>query len=150
MFAKFGGPSSAIVPASGFASAADPKVCWSNEPPVGPPGAAGAAPPPKFGGATPTIVPLSRLGTPGPAPAAGAPMPIGGASAVKPGPDGGAAAPPPGAGAAGGCGTALGRGGAPGIEPGWFIISIVPLNLGAAAVLSWNPHFAHVCAVSVF
>jgi hypothetical protein len=77
-------------------------------------------------------------------------MPIGGASAVKPGPDGGAAAPGGGACGAGGCGAAPGRGGAPGIEPGWFIISIVPLNLGAAAVFSWNPHLAHVGAVSVF
>jgi hypothetical protein len=149
MLATLTGPSSAIVPASGFASAAEPKVWWSGEdgePPAG--GPAGPAGPPKLGGATPTIVPLRRLGEAAAAPAGGAPAPIGGASAVKPGPEAGAPAA-----AGGGAATAgdePGRGGAPGIDPGWFIISIVPLNLGAAAVLSWKLHLAQVCAVSVF
>jgi hypothetical protein len=34
--------------------------------------------------------------------------------------------------------------------PGWFIMSIVPLNLGAAAPRMLNPHFVQVVAVSGF
>lgn len=69
---------------------------------------------------------------------------MGEASAVKPaetGPEGGT-----------GCawGEEPGRGGAPGAPPGWFIMSIVPLNFGAAPVLSAKLHLAQVCAVSVF
>ena len=79
---------------------------------------------------------------------------MGEASAVNPaetGPDGGTCAW--GAwGAWGACawGDEPGRGGAPGTPPGWFIMSIVPLNFGAAPVLSAKLHLAQVCAVSVF
>jgi hypothetical protein len=74
-------------------------------------------------GATPTIVPFSLLGT--------APAPGGGGS--------------PAPGRAGG--GAWGGGGEledPGRTPGWFIMSIVPLNFGAAALLRWKLHFAQV------
>lgn len=40
-----------------------------------------------------------------------------------------------------GCGTCE--------APGWFIISIVPLNFGAAVFIA-NPHFVQVVAVSGF
>ena len=90
----------------------------------------GAAPNPI--GATPTIVPFSLLGM-------GAGGAITGAS-----------------GAAGG-GTEAGRGGAAaagapagGAMPGWFIMSMVPLNLGAAAPLIANEHRVHAVAVSEF
>jgi len=101
---KTGGPSSAIVPASGFASAAEPKDWWCGSGAgsgwLAKPGALAPGADAKFGGATPTIVPFRRLracggaapagGAPnGPAPkgpgSGGAPAPIGGASAVKPG-----------------------------------------------------------------
>lgn len=66
---KTGGPSSAMVPASGFASAAEPNDWWNGASAAGGGslklGGATAALAPgaeaKFGGATPTIVPLSRL-----------------------------------------------------------------------------------------
>jgi hypothetical protein len=46
---------------------------------------------------------------------------------------------------------ATGAAGAPGFAaPGWFIMSIVPLNFGAAAPLMLNPHFVQVLAVSGF
>jgi len=79
------------------------------------------------GGATPTIVPLKacRAGAAGAA-----------------GPGGGAAA---GGGATGGGGTE-----ADFAAPGWFIMSIVPLNFGAAAPLMLNPHLVQVVAVSGF
>jgi len=109
-------------------------------------GAAGAAPmpgtggefDPSEGGATPIIVPLSF----GFGPAAG----WAGAPAGAPGAGPAAAGGAPGAGAAGagppGRGTAAG---------GAFIISIVPLNFGAAvAGFSAKPHFAHAVAVSRF
>jgi hypothetical protein len=86
------------------------------------------------GGATPSIVPLSigRPAEPAPGGAPGAGEPMGGAAA------GGAAAGAP---------------GAPGgrLSPaGAFIISIVPLNLGAAAPFRLNPHFLQVVAASSF
>jgi hypothetical protein len=40
--------------------------------------------------------------------------------------------------------------GAGAAEPGWFIISIVPLNFGAAAPFRLKLHFEQVCAVSGF
>ena len=61
----------------------------------------------------------------------------------------GAAGPGGGAAAAGGGGT-CGGGGAVEAFPGWFIMSIVPLNLGAAAPFMLNPHFVQVVAVSGF
>jgi hypothetical protein len=51
------------------------------------------------------------------------------------------------AGAAGAGGAAAGAGGALG---GWFIMSIVPLNFGAAPPLRLKPHLVHVAAVSGF
>ena len=48
-------------------------------------------------------------------------------------------------------GGGVGAAGAPGFAaPGWFIINIVPLNLGAAAPLMLNPHLVQVVAVSGF
>lgn len=80
---------------------------------------------PGIGGATPTIVPLSRLG--------GGPAGRGGIA---------------GAGGAAGGGADPGEG-TPGIPPGgWFAMSIVPLNLGAAAPFKLKLHFTHVCAVA--
>ena len=74
------------------------------------------------GGATPTIVPLNAL-----------------AGAAGPG----AGAAGPGGGAGGGVVEA-------GFAPGWFIMSMVPLNFGAAAPLMLKPHFVQVVAVSGF
>jgi len=89
-------------------------------------------------GATPTIVPL-KFGFAGAA----------GAAAGAAG-----AAGPPGAGpaVAGLGGDAAGEPGAPGFAaPGWFVMSMVPLNLGAAAAaFSVKPHLAHAVAVSWF
>jgi hypothetical protein len=82
-------------------------------------GCAGAADPPIPIGATPTIVPFSLLG-------------------IAAAPGGGNA---PGAGRPGG---AVGGGGMPGAAPGWFIMSIVPLNFGAAALFKWKLHLEHV------
>jgi hypothetical protein len=94
---------------------------------------------PRDGGATPIMVPLS-FGF-GPVPGAG---PAGAPGAGPGGPAGGA----PGAGAAGAAAGAPGRGTAAG---GAFIMSIVPLNFGAAvAGFSAKPHFAHAVAVSRF
>jgi len=57
---------------------------------------------------------------------------------------GGAAAGAPGAGPAGpGAGAGF-------AAPAWFIMSMVPLNLGAAAPLMLKPHFVQVVAVSGF
>ena len=95
-------------------------------PPAGEPGGEKPNPP---GGATPTIVPLKACFG-GPAGAAGP----GGATAA-------------GGGAAGG---GSGAGGGADALPGWFIMSIVPLNLGAAAPRMLNPHFVQVVAVSGF
>ena len=69
------------------------------------PGGGGNGIPPAIG-ATPTIVPFSLLGT--------YPAPGGGGVPAAPGRPGGS--------------------GGPGGAPGWFIISIVPLNFGAAAL----------------
>jgi hypothetical protein len=77
-----------------------------------------------LGGATPTIVPFSLLG---------------GGPAGRGGPGGAAGAPAAGGGAAGGAPGA----GVPGAGV-WFIISIVPLNLGAAAPFKLKLHFVHV------
>ncbi len=74
--------------------------------------------------------------------------PIGGASAVNPGAEAGL--PCCACEGGGACGVEPGLGGPGGAAPGWFIINIVPLNFGAAAVFSAKPHFAHSCAVSVF
>jgi hypothetical protein len=52
-------------------------------------------------------------------------------------------------GAAGDGGAGLG-GAAPGAPPGVFIMSIVPLNLGAAAPFRLKPHFVQAVAVSGF
>jgi hypothetical protein len=69
--------------------------------------------------------------------------------AAGPGPAAAGAAGAAGAGA--GVGAAAGAAGAAGFAaPGWFIISIVPLNLGAAAPLMLNPHLVQVVAVSGF
>lgn len=81
------------------------------------------------GGAPPmTIVPLKAGFLPGSGPV---------------GPGGG-----PG-GAAGEGGAGLG-GAAPGAPPGVFIMSIVPLNFGAAAPFRLKPHFVQAVAVSGF
>jgi hypothetical protein len=84
------------------------------------------------GGATPTIVPFNLLGGAigGRAGAAGA-LPCGGPA--------GGGAPAAGGGAAGAPVTGL-----------WFIMSIVPLNLGAEAPFKLNVHFAQTWAVSGF
>jgi hypothetical protein len=91
---------------------------------------------PNDGGATPIIVPFSfGLG------AAGA---AAGAAAAGPG---GACGGAPGAGAGAALGAAPGRGTAGAA----FIISMVPLNFGAAdAAFRAKPHFAHAFAVSWF
>ena len=84
------------------------------------------------GAATPTIVPLRRLGGELPAPAEGAPAPtpdIGLAAGGAPEPEVASR-------------IACMFGGAP-------CMSIVPLNLGAA-LFSANPHFVQVEAVSGF
>ncbi len=93
---------------------------------------------PGIGGATPTIVPLSLLGTP----PGGGPAGLGG----PPGIGGGAPAAGIGGGGAPGIGGPAGAGAAPGAiggaEPPWpCIISIVPLNFGAAAPLRLKVHF---------
>ena len=92
---------------------------------------------PSDGGATPIIVPLSfgfgpaGAGAEGPGGAA-----AGAAGAAGAGADGPGAAGPPGRGTAAGAA---------------FIMSIVPLNFGAAvAGFSAKPHFAHAVAVSRF
>jgi hypothetical protein len=95
----------------------------------------------KLGGATPTIVPLSLLGT-GRAPAP-TPPDVGPAS----GAGGGGVAP---AGAAGAAGAGAAGALTPGIAGAWFIMSIVPLNFGAAAAFSAKLHLEHVWAVSAF
>jgi hypothetical protein len=93
-------------------------------------GGAGAAP--TLGGATPTIVPFNLF-------AAG-----GGAAPVA---DGTALAGP-----GAGVGAAPAPGFAPGVGsvPGWFIMSIVPLNFGTAPPPAFNAvlHCAQVVAVS--
>lgn len=90
-------------------------------------GGAGAAP--AAGAATPTIVPLSRLGPPG-APALGAPAPtLDGTGPALGGPPIGA--------------PAAGRGPAAAPGPLWFIINMVPLNFGAALFIE-NPHLVQV------
>jgi hypothetical protein len=92
--------------------------------------------PPIIGGATPTIVPLSLLGI-GAGPAAAPPGPAAAGPGAGGGPAPGGAAPAAGA-------------GPPGRGPGLFIMSIVPLNLGAAAPFNAKLHFAHVVALSAF
>lgn len=88
-----------------------------------------------------TIVPLKAGFLPGSGPAAGAP---GGAA-------GGAGAAGSGAGGGGAAGDGgAGLGGAPGAPPGVFIMSIVPLNFGAAAPFRLKPHFVQAVAVSGF
>src|SRR5262245_58361179 len=57
---------------------------------------------------------------------------------------------PPGGGIGGAPGGLGGSPGPGGAAPGWLVISIVPLNFGAAAPLRLNPHFVHVDAVSEF
>lgn len=94
--------------------------------PAGVPIAPGGCGVPNDGGATPSIVPLSFEGTGAAAPGFGAP----GAP--------GAAAP----------GAPLGRGTPPCC--GEFIISMVPLNLGAAAPFRLKPHFLQVFELSSF
>ena len=91
-----------------------------------------------MGGATPTIVPFSLLG--GPA----APAAPGTAEAGR------GAGGAPAAGPGGGVGTGRAPGAAGAAEPGWFIMSMVPLNFGAAAPLTLKLHFEHVAAVSGF
>ena len=61
-------------------------------------------------------------------------------------------APPigPAAGAGAGAGMAPGDGAGAAGADGWFIISIVPLNFGAAAPLRWKLHFEQTCAASGF
>lgn len=91
--------------------------------------ACGGVAEPAEGGATPTMVPFIPPGRaagplrapPGPAPGAG---PVAGGGALGPG------------------GPPLARGG--------FIMSIVPLNFGAAAPLRLKPHLLHVVADSEF
>ena|SRR5437763_7765925 len=73
----------------------------------------------------------------------------GAAAGAPPGPM--AVGPAGGGAAAGEAAGAGGAAGAPGFAaPGWFIMSIVPLNLGAAAPLMLNPHLVQVVAVSGF
>ena len=141
--------SATMVPPSGFTPPGGGPACGAGAPPGGgppgggPPGAppgggpptagapAGGATPPGEGGATPSIVPFSwglGLGAAAGAPAPGAPAPGAGA------PPAAGAPPPPGRGTFGGA----------------FIISIVPLNLGAAAPFKLKPHLVHVDAVSSF
>src|SRR4051812_10658876 len=68
-------------------------------------------------------------------------MPAGGTPIIVPASAaGGGGTPTPGAGPAGATGGA----------PGCWFMSMVPLNLGAAAPLRLNPHFVHVDAVSEF
>src|SRR5512138_978469 len=90
----------------------------------------GGATPPGDGGATPIIVAFIRgfWATAGRGAAAGAGVDCRGAEGSAP------------AGAAGGRG-AIG---------GAFTISIVPLNLGAAAPFRLKAHFWHACALSSF
>jgi len=52
--------------------------------------------------------------------------------------------------AGGGAPTGGGVGAAGACPPGWFIISIVPLNFGAAPPLRLKLHLVHVAAVSGF
>jgi hypothetical protein len=93
---------------------------------------------PKEGGATPIIVPWS----------------FGRAAAGAAGACGGAW----GAAAGGAAGVGAGGGAAPGVPAGFgaatggaFIMSMVPLNLGAAAAaFNVKPHLAHAVAVSWF
>jgi hypothetical protein len=99
-------------------------ACAAGPPGGDAPGGENAPKPP--GGATPTIVPLKAC--------------LGGGPAGAGGPGGGAAT----------AGGATGGGGVVECLPGWFIMSIVPLNFGAAAPLMLNPHFVQVVAVSGF
>jgi hypothetical protein len=120
-------------------------------------GGAGGGAPKSMGGAAGGAgggAPKSMGGAAGGAPIGGGGAPMGAA--------GGGGAPPitivplkagffggsP-AGAAGDGGAGLG-GAAPGAPPGVFIMSIVPLNLGAAAPLRLKPHFVQAVAVSGF
>src|SRR5207237_363112 len=108
---------------------------------AGPGAPPGPACEPIDGGATPIMVPLSF----GRAAAAAAACAGGAAGAAAGGAPAGGAAPggAPGAGAA-----PAGRGAATG---GAFIMSMVPLNLGAAAAcFSVKPHLAQAVAVSWF
>ena len=146
-----GGPPGGAPPAGG-ASGLPPAGGGGGAAPAAPAGGAGLAPAlgdtlPGDGGATPSIVPFICGG----GFAAGA---AGGDAA------GGDAAGGDAAGAAGGAPPAGGAG-APGAPPsgaappgrgtaGEFIMSIVPLNFGAAAPFRLNPHFEQVVAVSGF
>lgn len=53
-------------------------------------------------------------------------------------------------GATGAAGAGVAAAGAGGALGGWFIMSIVPLNFGAAPPLRLKPHLVHVAAVSGF
>ncbi len=126
-------------------------------------GAAGGGAPKSMGGAAGGAggAPKSIGGAAGGAAIGGGGAPIGGGGAPT-GAAGGGGAPPitivplkagffggsP-AGAAGDGGAGLG-GAAPGAPPGVFIMSIVPLNLGAAAPFRLKPHFVQAVAVSGF
>jgi hypothetical protein len=90
-------------------------------------GAPGIFAEPGIGGATPTIVPLSLLG--------GGPAGRGGIAAGGAPGGGVAGAPPTGGAVPGAC---------------CDVISIVPLNFGAAAPFKLKLHFVHVWAVSGF
>jgi hypothetical protein len=151
-YAAIAAGSATIVPPSGLTSA-----CGTPGEPMGLPmggAAAGGAPmpiagagascgapigigAPAAGGATPSIVPLSFAFT---APTGAPPGAVGGAAPAG-GPTGAGAAPP------GAGGTPPGRGAAAG---GAFIISMVPLNLGAAAPFRLKPHLEQLVAVSGF
>jgi len=117
-----GGGAAGGIPAGGMPA---PGGCMTGGP-AGVPIAPGGCGVPNDGGATPSIVPLSFEGTGAAAPGFGAP----GAP--------GAAAP----------GAPLGRGTPPCC--GEFIISMVPLNLGAAAPFRLKPHFLQVFELSSF
>lgn len=96
----------------------------------------GAAVGPSPAGGTPTTVPARPWASLNP--------PMGGAAAIG---GGGAAAMGGGGGAGNGANGANGDAGAVG---GCWLISMVPLNFGAAAPFKLKPHFVQVVACSVF
>lgn len=133
-----------LVGTPGMAGAGNPAP--GEMPPGGPPsgvpnGGAGAAP--GDGGATPSMVPLSLAFAAAEAGETGAPGETGAATATGAIPWGTSG----GAGAAGGEAWAAAAAAKP---AGAFIISIVPLNRGAAVPFRLKPHFVQLLAVSSF
>lgn len=128
-------------------------------PPIGPGGGAPGNPPgaarvPPSGSAAPPKAGAGAGPGPGPGPGAGGAATGAGAGGAGAAPGEGGATPSivpfsAGLGATGGAGAA-GASPGRGAAGGAFIMSMVPLNLGAAAPFRLNPHFVQVVAESSF